>query len=110
MGDRSTLWDSVLIDVNSTILNSKKKTKIKDLLDTHHPDSEGRNMDRNVILSSVLYKNIHPKICPDTLKVYKESIDGEKIFSGLIVFSIQKPTYTKIENFLITESNFVYNG
>ncbi len=105
LGDRATLWDSVLIDVNSTIFNGKKKIEIKKLLDEHHPDSENRNMNRNVILSSVLYKNLDSKISPENLKTYKLNIDNENTFVGLIVFSIQKETYTKIENFLTEESN-----
>lgn len=105
MGNRATLWDSVLIDVNSTIFNSKRKIDIKKLLDEHHPDTENRNMDRNIILSSVLYKNMTTQISPTILKDYKTSVDNENIFVGLIVFSIQKPTYTKIEQFLKEESN-----
>ena len=105
LGDRATLWDSVLIDVNSTVFESDKKMDIKKLLDEHHPDSENRNLDRNVILSSVLYKNLDTKISSENLKTYKTDIDNENIFVGLIVFSIQKETYTKIENFLIEESN-----
>ena len=105
LGNRATLWDSVLIDVNSTIFNSERKIDIKSLLDEHHPDTENRNMDRNVILSSVLYKNMDSKVSPTVLKSYKTSVDQENIFIGLIVFSIQKQTYTKIENFLIEESN-----
>ncbi len=105
LGDRATLWDSVLIDVNSTVFANNKKIDIKELLDEHHPDSEDRNMDRNVILSSVLYKSLDTKISQDGLKSYKTDIDKENIFVGLIVFSIQKETYTKIENFLTQEVN-----
>lgn len=103
LGNRATLWDSVLIDVNSTIFNTDKKFDIKKLLDEDHPDSENRNLDRNVILSSVLYKSLSSKICPNNLKNYKIGIDSENIFVGLIVFSIQKETYSKIENFLISQ-------
>jgi len=110
MGDRATLWDSVLIDVNSTIFNSDRKINIKKLLDKHHPDSEDRDMDRNVILSSVLYKRLTSKISSKKVNTYKSNIDEESVFVGLIVFSIQKPTYKKIEEFLIEESNVENNG
>ncbi len=105
LGNRATLWDSVLIDVNSTIFNNQKRIDIKKLLDEHHPDAEDRIMDRNVILGSVLYKKLSPKISSDELRKYKLKIDSDGIFVGLIVFSIQKPTYTKIEEFLAEESN-----
>lgn len=110
LGNRSTLWDSVLIDVNSTIFNSHKKIDIKKLLDEDHPDTENRNLDRNVILTSVLYKNLDVKICPNNLKNYKLGTDTENIFVGLVVFSIQKETYLRIEDFLISQFNENNNG
>lgn len=110
MGDRATLWDSVLIDVNSTIFSRDKKIDIKKLLDEHHPDTENRDLDRNVILSSVLYKNLDTKISPSIVNRYKSDIDREHIFVGLIIFSIQKETYTNIENFLVEESNMSNDG
>lgn len=110
LGNRATLWDSVLIDVNSTIFNTERKVDIKKLLDEDHPDSENRNLERNVILSSVLYKNLSTKVCPEKLKNYKLGIDSEQIFVGLVVFSIQKETYSKIENFLISQFNENHNG
>lgn len=98
------------IDVNSTIFNSHKKIDIKKLLDEDHPDTENRNLDRNVILTSVLYKNLDVKICPNNLKNYKLGTDTENIFVGLVVFSIQKETYLRIEDFLISQFNENNNG
>jgi len=105
LGNRATLWDSVLIDVNSTIFNSERRLDIKELLDEDHPDTENRNLERNVILSSVLYKNLDTRICPESLKSYKVGVDSENIFVGLVVFSIQKETYSRIEDFLIDQFN-----
>lgn len=102
--ERTTIWDSVLIDVNLTIFNSDKKVDITRLLKADYPNVENRNMDRNVILSSVLYKSLNLKICPNNLREYKLKVDSENVFVGLIVFSIQKPTYKKIEDFLVEES------
>lgn len=103
-GKRDTLWYSAVLDVNSTISEEQKTIKIKDLLHQDHPDAVSRNKDRNVIMSSVLYKNMESKICLNNLTAYKTNIDNEKIFSQLIIFSAQKPTYKKIEEFLIEES------
>lgn len=90
LGNRATLWDSVLIDVNSTIFNTERKVDIKKLLDEDHPDSENRNLERNVILSSVLYKSLATKVCPENLKNYKLGIDSKQIFLGLVVFLFKK--------------------
>ncbi|VVH63660.1 hypothetical protein BSPWISOX_2503 [uncultured Gammaproteobacteria bacterium] len=108
--DRTTLWDSVLNDIRLTIFDNDKQMDISKLLKLDHPNIENRNMSRNVILSSVLYKSLDTKISYENLKRYKMNIDNEHIFAGLIVFSIQKPTYKKIENFLIEESNVKNDG
>ncbi len=103
-GDRDSLWYSAIIDVASTISEDDKKIEIKALLNQDHPDSTNRNTDRNVIMSSVLYKSLDTKIAYSNLQTYKSNIDDENIFTNLIVFSIQKPTYEKIEKFLVEES------
>jgi len=109
LGENKILWQSVLTDVKSTIFDNNKQINIKKLLKADYPGIPNRNMDRNVILSSVIYKDLITRICPNKLKDYKTSIDRENIFVGLIIFSIQKPTYTKIEEFLVKESNNTEN-
>lgn len=102
-GDRDTLWYSAVVDVDVTV--NENNIKIKNLLHADHPDAPTRNMDRSVVMSSVLYKELNSKISLSELSSYKINIDGEGVFSDLIVFSTQKATYTKIEQFLINESN-----
>ncbi|MEI6528279.1 MAG: hypothetical protein WCO10_01230 [bacterium] len=101
---RSTLWDSVLTDIHLTIFNSKKRKKVRELLNNDHPSSSPRNLERNVVLTSVIFNKHEEKICIDKLKKYGEKVEDEKIFTGLLIFSIQKSTYEKIEHFLIEES------
>jgi hypothetical protein len=100
---RNELWDSVLIDLNSTIFQSEKRETIKQLLHKDHPNAEVRNSDRNVLVTSVLYKPLTSKITLEKLCDQKDLINNENIFNELIIFSIQKETYQKIENFLIDE-------
>jgi len=104
---RSTLWDSVLMDVHLTIFNEKKQLKIKELLKNDHPNIENRNLNRNVILSSVLYKHLDDRVDFDKVVEYRNNLLGEDCFSELIVFSIQKHTYKKIEEFLISELSVI---
>lgn len=106
-GDRDSLWYSAVVDVDATISSNNRRIKIKKLLHQDHPDTSNRDINRNVIMSSVLYKNLESKICPKNLKDYKTNIDNEEIFSELIVFSTQKSTYKKIEQFLKEESNII---
>ena len=100
---RTTIWDSVLIDVKLSIFDNDRRIDISKLLKADHPYSSQEDSNKNVILSSVIYKNFQDKISLSNLTTYKENIDEEDIFSGLIVFSIQKPTYQKIIDFLTSE-------
>ncbi|MDD4412753.1 MAG: SAVED domain-containing protein [Patescibacteria group bacterium] len=96
-------WDSVLDDVKSTVFDSKKVLDIKKLLKSDYSDVI-KHKSKNVLLSSVLYKALDNKICPVKLGDYKAKIK-DKAFDGVIIFSIQKPTYKKIESFLEQEIN-----
>ncbi len=103
--DRIPLWDSVLTDVNSTILNSNKKINIKQLLKSDAPWTNERFKKRNVILTSVLYKKMDDKIDINLLSDYTTNTLNTEAFEWLITFSIQKETYSKIELFLNEEIN-----
>lgn len=104
---RITLWQSVLDELNLTIFNAEKKVDIKKLLKEDYP-IDNSNQNKNVILSSVIYKCLDNKICPENLKRCKDGIDNESIFVGVLIFSIQKKTYTKVEEFLHNEAGISY--
>jgi len=94
-------WDSVLDDVKSTIFDSKTELDIKKLLKSDYSEVIDHK-SKSVLLSSVLYKTLDDRICPVKLNDYKAKIKN-KDFDGVIIFSIQKPTYKKIEQFLEQE-------
>lgn len=105
---RVTLWQSVIDELNLTIFNQQKRINIKKLLKEDYPTGN-RSQNKNVILSSVIYKCLDNRICPANLKNHKENIDNENIFIGIIIFSIQKMTYSKIEKFLHDEAEISYD-
>lgn len=62
------------------------------------------SVSKNVVLVSVLYKNIKNPIPRENVKDFHESITAQREFSGVLVFSIQKGTYQKIYRFLEEEA------
>ncbi len=103
VGKRVSLWESVLIDIEFTIPNVNNRTEIRAMLNSHHPDCNERVMDRNVILCSVLYKSLDHKIDEKRLKEFKRSSTQDSNFKGLLIVSIQKETYKRVEEFLNSE-------
>ena len=101
---RLTLWDSVMIDAGLSFA-SEEALKIKKLLREDVQELEKDPLiKKNAILISVLFHNTNQKINPDSVKEYLEKINNELIFSDIIIFSIQKSTYKKIEEFLNKEA------
>ncbi len=105
IGERFALWDSVKTDIQKTISSLSTKNKIKNLLKKDFPNAVGRNLDRNIILVSVLYRATNTKIDFEEIKSYRDTTHtNEPVFTDLIVFSIQKETYIKIEQYLELEN------
>ncbi len=103
-GERPNLWNSVIIDAGLTFARRKSK-KVKQLLDGDIREiQEFPGTKRNAILISVLFHNTKNKISAQSVKDYLVSVHAEDRFSDIIVFSIQKTTYSKIEDFLRKEA------
>lgn len=100
------LWQSVLWDIAANIFNwDKKEHTIRELLTNDIPlDGEESNQKFNVLLTTVLYNTLSDKIDFEILSQDTDVIINKWLFSKVVVFSIQKNTYTKIEEFLIQES------
>jgi len=103
-GKRSHLWNSVINDVGLT-LAAKDRKVVKDLLDNDIKHiSDGTDIKKNAVLISVLFHDTNKKLSTEHIKELVSEIVDASIFSNVILFSIQKSTYTKIENFLIEEA------
>lgn len=96
---RSNLWESVIIDVGLSLKHDKRKT-VKELLDNDQKDILNSSAKKNAILISVLFHDVNNPITSTSLNEQFLEISNENIFSDVILFSIQKSTYLKIEEFL----------
>ena len=104
-GDRNDLWNSVLIDVGLTIALKERET-VNRLLDSDAKQiAEKSETKKNAILISVLFHSTNNKMTVEHLENLVNEITAECCFAKVILFSIQKSTYIKIENFLREEIN-----
>ncbi|MNI93288.1 hypothetical protein D3C73_1512140 [compost metagenome] len=67
-------------------------------------DKKAKSIDKNVILVSSLFSCLSDEITEAEVKGATLNIAKEKIFKDLIVFSFQKGTYKRIEDFLKSEA------
>lgn len=101
---RQKLWDSALIDLQLVIKNGINHKKIKNLLQMDSPVSISSNDKKNVILISVLYYDIKDMILLKSIEDFCKKTIKEDLFNDVIVFSIQKNTYSKVITFLKKEA------
>lgn len=103
-GERPHIWDSVIIDAQLSFATAESK-KVGKLLKKDISQIRGDpTTKKNAILISVLFHNVENKINPEQVKQYLNKVITESVFSDVILFSIQKSTYQKIEDFLRAES------
>jgi len=107
--NKDSLW---LNAINGVTIAFEKNTKFKklvlEILKESYSDSQNdkvSSLSKNVVLVSVLYKSLKDRLDFKEIQIIREKIIREKSFCGIVVFSIQKETYTKIENFLTAETN-----
>lgn len=102
-GDRPNLWNSVIIDVGLSIAQGDRK-KVKELLDADVREiTEEEGTKKSAILISVLFHDVNNKISAASMQEHLDAIAAEDIFAKVILFSIQKSTYSRIEEFLREE-------
>lgn len=102
-GDRPNLWNSVIIDVGLSLASNNHR-RVKELLDEDLRQIEEIGVKKNAVLVSVLFHDVQNMITAESVKDCFNEIIAEDHFSNVIVFSIQKSTYSKIVDFLVEES------
>ena len=102
-GERPNIWDSVIIDAKLSFAADESK-RVGDLLKMDISQIQKDSATKkNAILISVLFHNVKNRINPGQVKQHLDEVIAESIFSRVIIFSIQKSTYQKIEEFLSAE-------
>ena len=101
-GHRENLWHSVITDVSLSLAAGQHK-KVKTLLDSDLQEIRDEGAQKSAILISVLFHDVNNPIADAEVRSCLESIIAENRFAGVVTFSIQKSTYTSIEDFLNEE-------
>lgn len=107
--NNQTIWHNA---INSVAIALESNQNLKDIITTtlgnYLSDAQKANSNsssKNVVLVSVLYNTIADKIILKSIEDFKRGLDTEKIFNQSIIFSIQKETVSKVEQFLTAEKN-----
>lgn len=103
-GSRDKLWDSAVIEANQTLIGDRSTTARKmlrdDLLEIRSHD-ESR---KNAILVSIVFHDVRNPLDENDLNLYLQEVKNENIFTNVMLFSIQKSTYSKVVDFLHREA------
>lgn len=98
-----SVWESALSDVTATVSTLTKKTKIKELLSNQSTVKQYTGQ-HNVILTSVLFSALSDRIDAKRLATFLAKTTKKNAFSEVLIFSIQKETYSKVIKFLKQEA------
>lgn len=107
--NRDTHWLNAINGATIALENNKNlKETITNILENFTEDAQNNiasSKSKKALIISVLYNNLSDKLDISHLQKIKKEISAQKIFKTTLIFSIQKHTYKKIENFLKDEIN-----
>ncbi len=102
----STIWHNAISGVENSVRKGKLKEEVLKILEQTTINSETNSSVReknNAILSSVLYCETSSTIDISTINTILEEFKSENTFSDLIIITIQKTTFQKVYDFLVSE-------
>ena len=105
--NNTTLWHNALNGADKILAEGNTKLQITKILDDCYKESsreEQKPSSKNVILTSVIYKKTDDPITSREVEQKRSKIQDERIFQDLIVFSIQKETYSRVAAFIEEEA------
>ncbi len=102
---RKKLWDSAIADAYLVIKDNTKQKFIANLLQQDQIDNKRGKHKYSAILISVLFCDINNKLDFHKVCNFANTTTQANLFDDVMVFSIQKSTYTKVVDFLKEESN-----
>lgn len=103
-----SLWYNAINGAEVALKAGKIKNSIIEKLDIvldSQSSGESAESEQNAILISVVYQKMSDKVAFGTAAEMREKILKEGIFADLIIFSMQKATFSKVANFLRQETN-----
>lgn len=103
---KSSLWHNAISGAFVAIGRKKIKDAVVEILEKSLRAADASILNAakvNVILVSVLYKNLRDTLVLQDIVDTRSEIKGQNIFHRLIVVSFQKGTFQKIERFLQAE-------
>lgn len=103
-GTRDKLWDSAIIEANQTLVAARAITArqiLRDDLLAIQGDGESK---KNALLVSVVFHDVNNPFDESELSPYLQGVKAEDIFNDVMIFSIQKSTYSKVVDFLHQEA------
>jgi len=102
-GNRSSLWDSALVDVKLTVKGNNGKIKLAKLLDQDSP-VHASDSKKNVVLVSVLYRCPTAPIDLQSITDFFSGLVSKNIYLDVILFSVQKKMFELVAQFLESEA------
>jgi hypothetical protein len=103
-----TLWDNAICAATVALKEGSIKEKVIDILEDILENTANEQMTSqksNVILVAVLYNSLTDRVALNTVISFSNELVRENLFKNTVVFSIQKNTYTRIEQFLASEAS-----
>lgn len=102
-----TIWLNAINGANVALKSGKVKDKINQIIESIADDvvdDKATSSDKDVILVSVLFKDLNDAITIASTNKKRKSINNENIFGDVMVLSIQKETYQKVADYLKKEA------
>lgn len=105
--NNQTFWLNALNSAKVSVRNADSKKTIVSILEGIGDDVVDElavSTDRDVILSTIMYGSLQDKVTFDYVANKQEVIAAENLFNNVVIFSIQKGTYTRVADFLAEEA------
>lgn len=105
-GGNSTRWHNAISGAYNAIQKKKVKDAVEEILERAFSKAEKKKLAAdsiNVVLVSVLFKDLQDSTSLQDVRDVRAEIKGEKLFRKVIAVSFQKNTFAKMEKFLKSE-------
>lgn len=104
--DNTQIWFNAIHGASVAVKSNNIRDVVIEILESGLEESLEScftSIDKNVILTSVLFNDINDEICIGDVVESRNSIVSETIFNDIITLSIQKNTYQAVVQFLKEE-------